>query len=119
MRHILRLNRQDIVNFTRGEPLDFRLGDELITWEFETPTRARATNGAHPDSPPPLAHTKKKNGTRRMHSPAFKRAAVTRYLRGKTNGKETGQDIADDLKISRGLLTAWAEKLGGDTKAKA
>ncbi len=111
MRHILRLNRQDIQSFTRGEPIDFRLGEEIITWEFETPPRARPTNGG---SPPPIVHTKK-NGTRRMHSPAFKRAAVARFLRGKASGKETGQAVADDLKIRRSLLTTWANKRGART----
>jgi hypothetical protein len=102
MRHIIRLNRHDITTFMQGEPIDFDLKGDTITWEFDGPRR---------HAPTPNGHTpaSKKATERRMHSDAFKRAAVARFKRARASGKETGEQIAADLGIHRSLLSAWTK----------
>lgn len=105
MRHVIRLNRKDIAQFTQGQPIDFEMSGHMITWEFDGPAKASGLPFVvHPNGA-------RRPMDRRIHSDEFKRAAVARFKKGKASGKETGQAIADDLKISRSLLTAWAKRL--------
>lgn len=104
MRHVIRLNRKDIAQFTQGQPIDFEIRGHVITWEFDGPAKANGLQLAvHPNGHRSL--------DRRVHTEAFKRAAVARFKKAKAAGTETGQAIADDLDISRSLLTTWAKRL--------
>ncbi len=103
MRHILRLNRKDIALFTQGQPIDFEMAGHTITWEFDGPRKAAPSLNGHGHAHPAIE--------RRIHTEQFKRAAVARFKKAKQTGKETGQAIADDLQISRSLLTTWAKRL--------
>lgn len=101
MRTLHLWNRQDLKDLARGVPFDIKVGGEVHTIQAEHAYKVKPTNGN--------GHEAAKNEQRRQHSEQFKREAVQRFRQAKKQGK-TGQEVADELDLSRSLLTTWAKK---------